>query len=538
MKRLISLAIFILTAASLFAQCPRPAAGSTVAEPEDLFSANGALIANFNFQGPVSEPGYIKYCFTYTDGTPSPTLRLNPGDTLTLNVKNSSTAPNTAMAGMKMGTNASPASSGPCGGETILASTTNLHFHGLNIPPLCHQDEVVYTAVQTGTAFQYKFQIPANEPPGLYWYHPHPHGFSEDQVLGGATGALIVQGIQQFNPILAGLPERVIVIRDQNNTYLPPAQAPSLPPPPSWDLSINYVPLLYSSYAPAVISMKPKERQFWRVANADADTILDLQVLYGGVAQKLGVVALDGVPLGWSNGGAGAFTNWQTDIYLPPGSRAEFILDGPASGVPATFITEAIDTGPSGDFDTARTLANIVTSPTAAEPGPVLSSNTTPLGKTRFAWLGTVAPTAQRSLYFSEQQVGSNSENIDFFITVDGQTPAVFSPDSPPNIVTKVGAVEDWTIENRTQEVHEFHMHQLHFLVLEENGVPVAHPELRDTYQVGYWDGTSATYPSIKVRMDFRDPEIAGAFVYHCHILGHEDAGMMGKILVQPVQPN
>ena len=95
--------------------------------------------------------------------------------------------------------------------------------------------------------------------------------------------------------------------------------------------------------------------------------------------------------------------------------------------------------------------------------------------------------------------------------------------------MTKVGAVEDWTIENRTQEVHEFHMHQLHFLVLEENGVPVAHPELRDTYQVGYWDGTSATYPSIKVRMDFRDPEIAGAFVYHCHILEHEDGGMMAE---------
>jgi FtsP/CotA-like multicopper oxidase with cupredoxin domain len=82
-------------------------------------------------------------------------------------------------------------------------------------------------------------------------------------------------------------------------------------------------------------------------------------------------------------------------------------------------------------------------------------------------------------------------------------------------------------------------MHQIHFLLMEQNGMPVSPSQmtLRDTVQVGYWDGTSATYPSIKVRMDFRDPEIAGTFVYHCHILAHEDRGMMGKILVQP-KPN
>jgi len=68
----------------------------------------------------------------------------------------------------------------------MTATSTNLHFHGLTIPPVCHQDDVLNTSIQPGDApFQYRFRVPANEPPGLYWYHPHIHGFSKVQVLAG-----------------------------------------------------------------------------------------------------------------------------------------------------------------------------------------------------------------------------------------------------------------------------------------------------------------------------------------------------------------
>ena len=89
-------------------------------------------------------------------------------------------------------------------------------------------------------------------------------------------------------------------------------------------------------------------------------------------------------------------------------------------------------------------------------------------------------------------------------------------------------------IENRTREVHAFHIHQTHFILLEWNGVPVDEPFLRDTINVTYWDGKSRQYPSVKLRMDFRDPHIVGTFVYHCHLLEHEDGGMMGTIRVLP----
>jgi FtsP/CotA-like multicopper oxidase with cupredoxin domain len=144
--------------------------------------------------------------------------------------------------------------------------------------------------------------------------------------------------------------------------------------------------------------------------------------------------------------------------------------------------------------------------------------------------------TAKRTLYFSEVLSDPNNpaSPTNFFITVDGATPVLFDPNNPPAIVTRQGAVEDWIIQNRSQENHEFHMHQIHFLLLDRNGVPVhaGQRQYLDMIQVPYWSGTGP-YPTVKVRMDFRGRDI-GDFVYHCHILGHEDAGMMAIIRVLP----
>ena len=104
---------------------------------------------------------------------------------------------------------------------------------------------------------------------------------------------------------------------------------------------------------------------------------------------------------------------------------------------------------------------------------------------------------------------------------------------SPPNIVVHQGDVEDWTIENRSPEDHVFHIHQIHFQVLAVDGRLVSDPTERDTIDVPYWSGVGP-YPSVKLRMDFRDPNAVGTFLYHCHILKHEDMGMMGSIQVLP----
>jgi hypothetical protein len=150
----------------------------------------------------------------------------------------------------------------------------------------------------------------------------------------------------------------------------------------------------------------------------------------------------------------------------------------------------------------------------------------------------TCTPSITRTLYFSEviSNPADPSSPTNFFITVDGATPTLFDPNNPPAIVTTQGACEDWIIQNRAPENHEFHQHQIHFLLLEQNGVAVSPDDRQflDMIQVPFWDGVSTTFPSVKVRMSFEGSDI-GDFVYHCHILGHEDNGMMA---IERVLPN
>jgi FtsP/CotA-like multicopper oxidase with cupredoxin domain len=197
-------------------------------------------------------------------------------------------------------------------------------------------------------------------------------------------------------------------------------------------------------------------------------------------------------------------------------------------------MTLNVDTGPDGDNDPTRPLGVIQTIATPTEPPFIVPAPSELPHTQRFADLDRETPTAKRTLYFSEVLSDPTDPNspTNFFITVDGQTPVLFSPENPPSIVTTQGSVEDWTIENRALENHEFHIHQIHFLLLKQDGVPVNNGQYLDMVQIPYWSG-SGRYPSVTLRMDFRGPLI-GDFVYHCHILGHEDSGMMAIIRVKP----
>src|SRR5580698_1631932 len=265
--------------------CARFAAGSSVSAPPELKSQNGVLEVTMQFLTVVDSQGLTRYCYVTSTGLEAPTLRVNPGDQLIIHFTNSLPAPASPstgdnMAGMKMTLSSAGASTSSACNGAMTASATNIHFHGTNVTPVCGQDEVVHTLVQPGQSFDYNVQIPANEPPGLYWYHPHPHGFSEGQVQGGATGALIVNGLQNVDASLAGLTERTFVIRDQ----LVPASESDDPNIPAWDISINYVPVTYPDYTPAIIQTPAGQQELWRVANTAADTILDLQYLVNGTA--------------------------------------------------------------------------------------------------------------------------------------------------------------------------------------------------------------------------------------------------------------
>jgi FtsP/CotA-like multicopper oxidase with cupredoxin domain len=523
------IALASLTASAQLPNCPvRPNPGTVVTDALSLSSANGALSLGLTIKNAADTFGYMHYCLNYstTNGdVEAPTLLLNPGDTLNMDLTNQLTVVVPASASSKyphahdMEHMTEAATTDPCQSTIMNFNTTNMHFHGLNVPPLCHQDDVITTLIQPSTTpFRFQITIPTNEPPGLYWYHPHPHGFTALQVNGGAAGAIIIGGIEKIKPQVAGLTQRVLVLRQQ---FLNPLSW--IPGP--YQLTLNFQPATYPANPSPILQMKPGEKQFWRFSNSSTQAFLDLQVLFGTTAQTLELISLDGVPV----------TNdpFVTDIPIPPAGRAEFIVTGPPSGTTGTFLTIGYNTGPVGNANTPQVLADIVpTASSAQQQTPIIPAAPLPAVTQRFSGLASIKPSATRKLYFSEAALGTNPP-VNFFITVDGQQPKLFTKNEPPAIVTKVGAVESWTIENHTSEQHAFHMHQIHFLVTAVNGVALATPTLNDTYNVPFWSG-KGPYPSITVTMDFRDPNIAGTFVYHCHVLDHEDAGMMAKIRVDP----
>ena len=212
------------------------------------------MAVSLNYETGVDHSGTILYCFVNSaDGAQSPKLH-----------------------GVEI-------SQPFCGALFMTPTSVNIHYHGANVPPTCGQDEVIKTMINSGESFTYNVHFPFNEPPGLYWYHPHIHGIAEAAVQGDTSGAIVVEGIQNVNHDAAKLPQQILMVRDN--------PVPGNPPPggtiPSWDISLNYIPTPYQAFTPAIIRMKPLEKQLFRLVNASADTVLHLQLLYDGAAQPL-----------------------------------------------------------------------------------------------------------------------------------------------------------------------------------------------------------------------------------------------------------
>ena len=536
--------------------CARFKPGAVVHNPPALFSVNGVLNVRFSYQQTTDSAGRLLHCFMTPGGLQDPTLHVKPGDTLKVTVTNNTPASplgeifNPPNCGDDQVEFTPPDSSGNFAG-----SATNIHYHGTNVTPQCHGDNVTKTIINSGTTFQYSFTFPTDEPSGLYWYHPHIHGLAERDVLGGAAGALIVDGIQNTQPAVSGHRHRVIVIRDQPQVDgLDEGPGNCGVDVPFQDISVNYVPIDSHqdsfgnvTFTPAVLRMMKGETQFWRITNSTADTILELQAIYDGVPQTLQIVGVDSVPVNSQDGTQPGHLIPVTHFRLPPAARVEFLVKAPAPSVKvAQLVTNNVNTGPDGDCDPTRAIFNIALANNIVADGGTddVLPVTTALSTTqqRFGGMASQPVSATRTFQFSEIQPSA------FFITQvsAGEQPHVFDANNPPSVVTTQGAVEKWIVQNIAQENHEFHMHQIHFKVLSQdnfeiNGTPQApaiNGQYLDMIEVPFWDNVAnpnGPVPQVQLLMSFEGMDV-GDFVYHCHILGHEDLGMMAIIRVQPAQ--
>jgi suppressor of ftsI len=435
-----------------------------------------------------------KSSFYFEGRANAPTLRLSPGDQLKVTYINDLPAKAKETCAIM-----------PC------IDMTNLHFHGLEVSPNAPQDDVLDMMAAPGQTLRYTVQIPKDHAPGLYWYHTHPHGESHRQALDGMSGAIVIEGIASYYPSLAGLSERVLVLRGRSIKDDP--QSADLKH--RVDLSSNVcgaeleapdeVFTTNGSVRPQ-IEIAPDERQFWRVVNASADRYMDLHL----EGQRFEIVAMDGMPISLHD--PTHPTRIVDHVLLPPAGRVEAIVTGPAAGTPKRLVSRCVDTGPDGDPNPAMVLADILPRPTS-DGTQVLQSSL----KTDFKPLDVAAEQKAPPRFvvtFTEDKKG-------FYI--NGEK---FALDAAPMVRAKVGTLQHWRVVNASKELHPMHIHQVHFLAYAENDKPMADPVWLDTVNVPVGG-------SVDVIMDFTDPVIRGMSVFHCHLLNHEDKGMMAKIVFE-----
>ncbi len=366
---------------------------------------------------------------------------------------------------------------------------SNLHYHGMSVSPQGKSDNV-FVHVHPGGQFDYEVRIPAGgrQGPGLFWYHPHAHGVVEKQILGGMSGALVVEGSERLFPVLAGLPERFLLFKHA-------------------ELGENEIISINGQVEP-LMPIRPGEMQFWRIGNIGATAFLKFRI----EGMPLYVLATDGHPL--------SRPRKLTELFLGPGERIDAIAIGPQPGEYAMSTIPFQNEGWKKP-EPSRPLATVV-SAGAGAPSAQAESEILRQRLAGAAWIDEVrvSPIAHR-------------RTLEYSRTADRKVFMICGrvmDDNRVDQTVRLGDTEEWTVVNTDNQYHSFHIHQTAFLVTEVNGVRRSEDGLRDTFSV---PPATAQGPGVlKVVIPFTDPVIVGRFVYHCHAVDHEDKGMMGVVEV------
>jgi FtsP/CotA-like multicopper oxidase with cupredoxin domain len=469
----------------------------------------------------------------------------------------------------------------------------NLHLHGFQGP--ARQEDVFLSTLSTPAhACEYDVTIPLTQPPGTYFYHPHAHGMADDEVAGGLAGMWIVQPDTTQIP---AADEHVLILRYavpfvSDNPKVPSMKsievasalhlaslsdpAPvSYDPfnPPPWPEAYAMragkavldahgcgtfdVPLstLDGMKLPARLSVPAGEPQLLRFLDATSDSFKYLRMREAsGVSVPMHIVARDGVPV--SSDDAHPLSRYvaMKAVLLPPTGRVDILL-ALTPGERLTLYSDGACLSPVGDIVKRHDLLTIEAGIPSRER---VSVRSTPLSAresraqalVRYAFAHRTA-LRRRAITYTEYAIytgGKPPAHPEFFITDTTNRDFHEHPFAPvyrngetvpanPDIVVKRGTVEEWYIFNATLETHSFHIHQMAFAAEDEPGGPA----MLDTAAIpagrALRNPQDPNYPLVKptrtrVLLDFRNVP-RGVFLFHCHMLFHEDRGMMAIIRVE-----
>jgi FtsP/CotA-like multicopper oxidase with cupredoxin domain len=531
-------------------------------------------------------------CYVAAGSADAPVIRVRRGSQLTVTLRNDITDPDAidAVSGpakLTAGNEPVPKRSGfyevVPGMHHHATGTTNLHVHGFAVPPVKPQDDVLTVCTDPAVgparcgrrAYTYRYRVPADMPEGLYWYHPHVHGEVQAQMLMGLSGAIVVEGPQEDARRAAGIEERILVVRQTQDldagkptasamTAALPSSAAETGPMSAANaidtahellcatgagidaISFNGTPVPVGDApesALAHFSIPAGAVQFWRILNAATDAFLDLALVdEAGKPLPLEVVARDGSPLTDDAGIALSRAPTVQSQGVPPSGRIEFLVRAPPAGIKAYLITHAIDTGCAGDRLPERRLAVITAGPAVVAPAAAPAAAPQLAHTDLFSGLLAQRTDAERVIAMAEYPRPGSDDQTDFYI-VERKAGAVLRPymmGDAPAITVSAGTTEEWVVENWTNELHAFHIHQVHFRVLEIDGERIENPELLDVVTVpyatatGYHSSEGPVRPGrVRIKLTF-PAALAGDIPFHCHLADHEDNGMMAVLRVLP----
>lgn len=461
-----------------------PPAPPAFAQPPVLRSGlNGLLDVTLNVQNATnSVNGQTINTRTYNGILGGPTLRVRPGDRLRVNLVN------------QLPPNPDENVNYPDHNTPNRFNTTNLHTHGLHVSPQGNSDNI-FVQVSPGNSFQYEYQIPADHPAGTFWYHPHRHGSSLPQLLSGMGGALIVEGGLDLVPEVAAARDLVYLINE---------------------LNINaggVVPVFTAGAFPLADRKLIVNGQFQPILQAFSGEVLRLRVINGSPRtvvpfsidnHGLTVLSLDGITLPATRNAA--------SVTLASANRADVMIQ---CGAPGDYlIKKLVDTSNANGNDPEVILGMLRVLPQTTTMS--LASGALPVPAKHAANLP--ATNLTRTLTFATAGAGGPPVGFPNF-TIDG---ARFDP-NVVNHTVALGSVEEWTLVNTSNLAHPFHIHVNPFQVLAINGVPLPAPQWMDTINI-------PKNGSVTIRHRFED--FTGLYVLHCHILVHEDIGMMQTVNV------
>ncbi|MFR9802815.1 multicopper oxidase family protein [Pseudonocardia sp. RS010] len=449
----------------------RPPVGEPLRDPAVLASRGGRLAVELTAAPGARLGGQDTAALGYNGSAPGPTLRVRPGDELAVRLTNQ------------------------------LDQPTNLHTHGLRVSPQAHSDNP-FVRVDPGTSFDYLYRIPPDHPTGTFWYHPHHHGMVADQIFGGLAGALLVA---PPGPDLSVVEDRVLLITDttlDGDGELVEVSAMDRAMGRQGEL------VLVNGQHQPIIPAAPGATQRWRIINGCVSRVLPIRLDEHDLIQ----VAQDGTFL--------TAPATKDRVLLAPGNRADVIVRPTGTGR-YPLLAEAADRGGmDGMMGGGTTASGPVTLATLVTEGLSVTSPALPATLP----VETVAAgpvTGRRQITFQMGMSGMSGSGMDgMAFTIDGRT---FDP-ARDDQTTTLGAVEEWTVTNPSPLAHPFHLHVWSFMVLaRSDGAPlVGVPQDVVLVPARGW---------VRIRIPFTT--YSGRSVYHCHILDHEDAGMMATINVR-----